>query len=495
MASATDKPDTPGKLPKPKASGKPNNARSFRAPKGTRDAYPIDALKRRYITQAWRNASIRHGFDEIEGPTFEHLELYTQKSGDEIVSQLFSFRRAGGDDDYALRPEFTPTLARMYAARANSLPTPTKWFTAGPYFRAEKPQRGRLREFLQWNCDIMGDDSADADAELTAVCVSLLEFVGLSPDDAEIKLNNRRFIASWALEAGIPDVKLDAFYQVLDGIAKRSETETRELVVRNGIELSSWDEFWSLANELKSQAAKGASDVGQVIGWDAGLIADHTLMLEAIRSNGILRWCKPLELGVVRGLAYYTGMVFEVIAEGERAICGGGRYDNLIELFGGPPTPAVGFGMGDVVLSLLLEDKGLMPDGKDLLDAVSAPQASARPDAFLITADEKLDPIVKQTVAALRAGTESDAWLGRADRKPWDADRYTTRPLHARRSYKSTRNIGKLLKDATNQHARHAVIIQSAETCHVKNLDTGEQREGIALADLETVLGGAEVTK
>ncbi|MCH9057521.1 MAG: ATP phosphoribosyltransferase regulatory subunit, partial [Planctomycetes bacterium] len=191
-----------------------------------------------------------------------------------------------------------------------------------------------------------------------------------------------------------------------------------------------------------------------------------------------------VDIGLVRGIAYYTGMVFEVIAEGERTVCGGGRYDNLIELFGGPPTPAVGFGMGDVVLSLLLEDKGLMPQGKDLRDAVSRPQASVRPDAFVITADEQLDPVVKRTVATLRAGRESEAWLQRDDRKPWDADRYAAAPLHARRSYKATRHIGKLLKDAASQHARHAVIIESDQVCNVKNLDTGEQRENIALTDL-----------
>ncbi|MFI4871514.1 MAG: ATP phosphoribosyltransferase regulatory subunit, partial [Phycisphaerales bacterium JB061] len=128
-------------------------------PKGTRDLYPQDLLRQRYITEAWRRVSIRHGFEEIAGPTFEMLDLYKKKSGEGIVSELFSFTRAGGDDDYALRPEFTPTLARMYAEHAKQLPSPCKWFTAGPYFRAEKPQRGRLREFLQWNCDVMGGES------------------------------------------------------------------------------------------------------------------------------------------------------------------------------------------------------------------------------------------------------------------------------------------------------------------------------------------------
>ena len=137
---------------------------SFQSPTGTRDMYPADAAKRRFIMEAWRGVSVRHGFDEIDGPTFEHLDLYTVKSGEGIVSELFAFQRAGGEKDYALRPEFTPTLARMYAAKAGSLPKPTKWFMAGPFFRAERPQRGRLREFLQWNVDILGDPSPRADA-------------------------------------------------------------------------------------------------------------------------------------------------------------------------------------------------------------------------------------------------------------------------------------------------------------------------------------------
>lgn len=199
---------------------------------------------------------------------------------------------------------------------------------------------------------------------------------------------------------------------------------------------------------------------------------------------------------IVRGLAYYTGMVFEVIAEGERAVCGGGRYDNLIELFGGPPTPAVGFGMGDVVLGNLLADKGLMPEGPALLGALSAPPASLRPDVFVIANEkEESQKALRPLVSRLRLGVESPAWREKPDRKPWDRERYSAPPLHARHSYKATRNIGKLLQEASGQHARFAAIIESADDpakwgdipggeCTLKNLDTREEWKGVPLKDI-----------
>ena len=153
----------------------------------------------RYIQDAWRRTSINHGFDEIDGPTFEHLDLYTVKSGEGIVSELFSFERFGGEKTFALRPEFTPTLARMYAAKAASLPKPTKWFWQQNCYRAERPQRGRLREFCQWNCDIIGDDSPAADAECIACCVGVLESLGLTPRDVRIRISHRAIVEkrSW----------------------------------------------------------------------------------------------------------------------------------------------------------------------------------------------------------------------------------------------------------------------------------------------------------
>jgi histidyl-tRNA synthetase len=189
---------------------------SFQAPTGTRDFYPVDAALRRFITESWRTASIRHGFEEVDGPTFEHLDLYTVKSGEAIVSELFSFTRAGGEKTYALRPEFTPTLARLYAAKANSLPKPTKWFCTPTFFRAERPQRGRLREFMQWNLDIIGDASPAADAELIATCVTMLESLGFTAKDLRVKINHRAALADWFTNRGIPAAEHAKILTLLD---------------------------------------------------------------------------------------------------------------------------------------------------------------------------------------------------------------------------------------------------------------------------------------
>ena len=175
---------------------------SFQGPKGTRDFYPDRMAVRRHIESAWRSASIDSGFSEIEGPMFEQLELYTVKSGAEIVSQLFSFRREGGEDDYALRPEFTPTLARMAAAKGKSLALPTKWFSIPNLFRAERPQRGRLREHVQWNLDVLGLDDSTADVEVISTALLALERLGLGPDQVKVRLSHRGSIAEVLLALG-----------------------------------------------------------------------------------------------------------------------------------------------------------------------------------------------------------------------------------------------------------------------------------------------------
>jgi histidyl-tRNA synthetase len=418
-------------------------------PKGTRDLYPQDLLSQRYITEAWRRVSIRHGFEEIAGPTFEMLDLYKKKSGEGIVSELFSFTRAGGDDDYALRPEFTPTLARMYAERAKQLPSPCKWFTAGPYFRAEKPQRGRLREFMQWNCDVMGGEERSSrllyDTEVMSVIITMLHDFGLSKPALSFRLSDRDAVAKFLRTAGVPDERVADAFAILDKRAKLQADAFAKEAESVGLDIARFD-------TLCSSNAAGSSD---------------SVLTAAI--NADRNWM-ALDYSIVRGLAYYTGTVFELIADGERAVAGGGRYDNLIELFGGPPTPAVGFGMGDVVLGLLLEDKGLMPEGPELMDALSQKPASLRPEAFVI-ANEEGEEHVEPLLAELRRGKETESFEG----KPWDAGRYEAQPMHARRSYKSTKNIGKLLGDARKQHAKFAVIIENNSDAKIENLDTREE--------------------
>ena len=265
------------------------------------------------------------------------------------------------------------------------------------------------------------------------------------------------------------------FLFLLDQSSKHGLDWLNEQLQRSGMSVEEIDSASKLLTALTKHAV-WSGDSGEVPFARFGLeISDYKYIIDlskGLKSRGFGRW-PHLDLKIARGLAYYTGTVFELIADGERAVAGGGRYDNLIELFGGPPTPAVGFGMGDVVLGLLLQDKGLMPEGPELMDALSQKPASLRPEAFVI-ANEAGEGSVEPLLAKLRRGVESEAWLSRDDKKPWDADRYDVPPMHARRSYKSTKNIGKLLADARKQHAKFAVIIESDEAAKIENLGTRE---------------------
>jgi histidyl-tRNA synthetase len=422
-------------------------AQTHQPPTGTRDLYPLDAARRRFILEAWRSASVRHGFDEVDGPTFEHLDLYTVKSGEGIVSELFSFTRVGGEKTYALRPEFTPTLARLFAARAGSLPKPTKWFMAGPFFRAERPQRGRLREFLQWNVDMLGEAGPVADAEIIATCVSLLSSLGLTPLDVRVKINHRKALGDWLVRRGLPEERHAELLKLLDARDKVPASVFAQSLGAFGFSPQQAEVFQRGIIRLSVDAADAP---GEVLDLTYFSEAVAPLVQELAKTN-VIDWV-DFDLSIVRGLAYYTGMVFEVHeATGQsRAIAGGGRYDNLVELFGGPPTPAVGFGMGDVVLSLVLQDKGKLPDGPALLQAVGA-----CPDAFILgNGSPEAEAQVKPLVALLRA-----------------------QGVHARHTYKATRNVGKLLQEASATNARFAIILESDQACQVKNLATGEQAQ------------------
>lgn len=250
----------------------------------------------------------------------------------------------------------------------------------------------------------------------------------------------------------------------------------------SGVSARAMPSAFALLDKRHKISAEAFADEADGIGFSASgfdaLVAKRDESVAGIAGESPwLAW----DSAIVRGLAYYTGLVFELNADGERAVAGGGRYDGLIELVGGPPTPAVGFAMGDVVLSLLLEDMGLMPEGPELMEAVSARPASVRPEAFVIPGNEEADPIVRRLLADLRRGTESAAYLDRGDdRKPWQRDRFApeaggVRPVHARSSDKSTRNLKKLLADAERQHARFAVVIHDTpdapDRVQIKDLD------------------------
>ncbi|MFM1935289.1 MAG: Histidine--tRNA ligase [Planctomycetota bacterium] len=432
----------------------------FQSPKGTRDFYPAEMAVRRRIEGAWREASVAFGYDEVDGPTFEHLGLYTAKSGDGIVSELFSFRRAGGSDDYALRPEFTPTLARMVAARAAQLPMPVKWFAVPNFFRAERPQRGRLREFFQWNVDLLGAEGPAVDAEVIGVAVSALSRLGLGAGDVRVKVSHRVAAARVVTALGVAEQSVAAAFELLD---RRDKMTPEEFAVRAG-SLGLAAEALARFEAVVRTRVPVTGDLGalaQAAGIGADGLAELASLRDALLAAGLGEWCE-FDLGIVRGLAYYTGTVFEVheASGAERAIAGGGRYDGLVELFGGPRTPAIGFGMGDVVLGLVLADRGLLPkDGTELLP---------RPDAFIVSAG---DPAAEAELPRLVARLRGDGF-------------------HVRHSYKATRNVGKLLADASRQRARVAVILGpevSAGQVQLKDLSTGEQR-AVMMADLASIL-------
>ncbi|MSR45145.1 MAG: histidine--tRNA ligase [Phycisphaerales bacterium] len=399
-------------------------------PKGTRDFYPPEMAVRRHIEKAWRESSIDHGFDEIDGPTFEHLALYTVKSGDGIINELFSFRRAGGEDDYALRPEFTPTLARMVAARASSLPQPIKWFAIPTHFRAERPQRGRLREFIQWNVDLIGVEGPQAEVDVLSTAVVAMERLGLSHSDVRVKLSHRGVVAAALHALGAQTERLADAFALLDRRDKMEPSEFDARALAIGLGASATTRLAMIARTQLS-IESSADTIAGALGCSPTDAQPLVELNQRLISAGLGHWC-DLDFGIVRGLAYYTGSVFEVheASGAERAIAGGGRYDKLIESFGGPSMPAVGFGMGDVVIGLLLRDRGKLPSDDDLT-------LLPRPDVFLVSAGSpEAEQLLPQLAASMRRAG-----------------------LHVRHTYKTTRNVGKLLSEAVKCRARHALIL------------------------------------
>ncbi|MAE67747.1 MAG: histidine--tRNA ligase, partial [Phycisphaeraceae bacterium] len=306
----------------------------FQAPKGTRDFDPRSMAWRTFLVDAWRTVSIRNGFEQIDGPIFEQLDLYKVKSGEGIVNELFHFNDRGGRE-LAIRPEFTPTLARMVAAQANSLPKPIKWFCAANFCRAERPQRGRLREFWQWNVDILGLDSATADAECIFVAIDLFQHLGLASEHVRVKISHRETVRHILGKMGVGEEKMQAAFELLDRRDKIEPEQFTRAAGELGLDVETVDRFDQICR-MKYPAGR-LDLLREQIGLDDNL-HDLESLDEQLRAFGIAEWCE-YDLGIVRGLAYYTGTVFEMheISGAERAVAGGGRYDRLIELFGGPP--------------------------------------------------------------------------------------------------------------------------------------------------------------
>ena len=320
----------------------------IRTVKGTREFYPEQMALRNFINDKVRSASEAFGYVEWDAPFIETIDLYAAKSGEELVKkQSFVFTDRGGEE-VTLRPELTPSLARMIAARQGELVFPLRWWSFGPFWRYEQPQKGRTREFFQWNVDLLGADSPEADAELIAVAAAFLRSVGLDPEQASILVNDRRLMNSQFEAIGVPAEKRTDVLGLIDRRAKMDPAKWDEYALEIGLSPSQIEELKSILTDLDL--------------WKTS--PELTRLFSALDALDAREFVK-FDPNITRGLLYYTGTVFEAYETSgsvRRSILGGGRYDNLLSDVGGQPLPAVGFAMGDVVIGIVLQEAGLLPE-------------------------------------------------------------------------------------------------------------------------------------
>ena len=341
--------------------------------KGTRDFYPEEMAVRSWLLSKIRKVSESFGYQEYEGPYLERVDLYAAKSGDELVNQqAYVFQDRGGDQ-ITLRPELTPTLARMVAQRQQALIYPLRWWSFGPFWRYEQPQKGRTREFQQWNIDLIGVNSPEADAEMIAIAVSLFKEVGLGPDKVRVAINSRRTMDVELAKLGISKDLYKAVFRVIDRRDKMAPDQWQAYALSTGLTAEQFEGI------LRMQTDRDL--------WKTS--PDLVRVFEILGRMGLADYA-VFDPEVIRGLDYYTGTVFEAQAvSGGRALFGGGHYDNLVGDVGGEPLPGVGFAMGDVMISIILRENHLIPDLKlvpaDIL--VTVFDAASLPDSFALAAD------------------------------------------------------------------------------------------------------------
>ena len=380
----------------------------------TADSWSLDL--RRYIFDTWRGTAERYGFREYDGPPIEELDLYTKKSGDEIVGQLYNFTDKG-DRNVSLRPEMTPTLARMAAAHTRNYKKPIKWFSIPQLFRYERQQKGRLREHFQFNADIIGEENLAADAEMIALLIDTLRDLKLTNNDFVVRLSSRRAWQDFFENVSAQEKDVCDFYQIIDKLDREDPAVSGDKLTKLGFSMGQVNDF--------IESGQPTDELAAIIG--------------NIEARGLGDFIK-IDYRIIRGLAYYTGPVYEAFDKrGKfRAIAGGGRYDHLIKLVSGGKTdlPALGFGMGDVVLAEVLKDRGLVPALGQALNA------------FVQIADESLRNASLGLVQQLRqAGLATEYPLLKA--KP-----------------------DKQLKRALDSKAKWLVTLDTPTQARVKNLET-----------------------
>lgn len=378
--------------------------------KGTRDFYPDEMAKRSWLIEKIRETSTSFGYSAYEGPALETIDLYAAKSGEELVKeQSFVFNDRGGDA-IALRPELTPTLARMVAQRQNELTFPLRWWAFGPFWRYERPQKGRTREFYQWNIDLIGSDSIQADAELIAIAATFLKNIGIGPNDVKILVNNRPLMEESLAGVGISADKKAEMLHLIDRLEKMPGEIWNEKVLALGVNL---DQLAQIKQLLADKDLWKKSD-------------PMITLFASLQALGVGEYV-AYDPRIIRGLDYYTGTVFEAQdVKGEfRALLGGGHYGNLVADVGGKPLPGVGFAMGDVVIMLLLEAYGLIPENlqaggdvymtvfDDSLRSASISLANdLRKTGFAVTLETESEKLTRQLKFADHIGAKIALVLG-----------------------------------------------------------------------------------
>jgi len=417
----------------------------IQAVKGTRDFYPEEKAINAWLLQTIREVSESFGYQEFDGPFLESIDLYAAKSGEELVKEQSFVFPDKSDNLIALRPELTPSLVRMIAQKQNQLYYPLRWWSFGPFWRYESPQKGRGREFFQWNADLIGVDSPEADAEMAALMVSLFKKVGLGPKQVQVFVNNRRLMEGELRELDIPDSQQAAVFKIIDRRDKLNDQEWQDYALELGLS--------------KQQFAGVTALLGNDQLWEKS--SELPRFFEAVQALGVEEYVS-FAPRIIRGLDYYTGTVFEaqaISSEVSRSIAGGGRYDNLMADVGGDPLPGVGFAMGDMVLTVILEELKLLPAERD-----------AFPAEVMVTAFDEDSLLASYQLAAELRSAGLDV-VG----------------------YPTADKLGKQFRHADRIGVRLAVVLGPDEikagTVAVKDLSSGDQvsvpRESASLAILE----------
>ena len=431
-----------------KARKTKGTGQGLQAPRGTRDFYPDDMRRRNWLFDRFRHTAAHFGFEEVDAPMVEHAELFTRKAGEEIIDQLYHFELH--DRHLALRPEMTPSIARMVIAHQSGMRFPIRWFTLTQNWRYERMTRGRRREHYQWNMDIWGEPGVEAEAELLAAMMTALDALGLARGKVHIRLNSRALLEE-SLREGVLADRPEVFEPlciVIDKIDKIGADAVTDLLCdeKGTVGLSPGE----AERVLEMLGARSVDDAASFAGTDSRALTDLRRLYDLLDAYGIANEV-PFDASVVRGLAYYTGVVFEAFDTGGtlRAIAGGGRYDRLAETLGGKPISAVGFGFGDAVIGELLEDEGLWP-----------PLAREIDDVVYAFGPEEKAAAIAVASRLRRAGRKVELSLGQAKLKRvlGDAGKNGVLRVYLIGEDERTRGVVKVKDLATKQEHEESLV-------------------------------------